>query len=81
MNRDLIAQKCAELCAEMLGIAVDQCVETASFEDDLGADSLDTVEITMQIEEVFKIEISEIESETVHTFGDLVNLVDRILNK
>jgi acyl carrier protein len=53
----------------------DKVTETASFIDDLGADSLDTVELVMAFEEEFGIEIPDDAAETIQTFGDAVKFI------
>ncbi len=69
-----------ELEAQVAGIIVDQLgatqeeiVPEASFIDDLGADSLDIVELVMAIEEVFDLEIPDEDAEKIQTFGDVVS--------
>ena len=64
------------IVAEQLGIGVDEINNESSFIDDLGADSLDTVELVMALEEEFDIEISDEEAEnisTVQTANDYIN--------
>ena len=64
------------IVAEQLGIGVDEINNESSFIDDLGADSLDTVELVMALEEEFDIEISDEEAEnisTVQTASDYIN--------
>ena len=60
---------------EHLGVDEDKVTETASFIDDLGADSLDTVELVMAFEEEFGIEIPDDAAETIQTFGDAVKFI------
>jgi acyl carrier protein len=55
--------------------------ENASFIDDLGADSLDTVELVMALEEEFDIEISDEVAEKIQTVGDAVSHIDAALNQ
>ncbi len=62
-----IAERVKQLVAEQLGVDEDQVTEEASFMDDLGADSLDTVELVMALEEEFDIEISDEDAEKVRT--------------
>lgn len=61
---------------ELLGVAEGIITKDASFIDDLGADSLDTVELVMMVEEEFGIELPDEEAELINTFGDLVKLVE-----
>ena len=65
-----IELKVKELIAEQLNIDVEEVKAEASFIDDLGADSLDTVELIMAFEEEFEIEIPDEEAEKIKTVGD-----------
>ena len=58
-----IAERVKQIVAEQLGVDEDQVTNEASFMDDLGADSLDTVELVMALEEEFDIEISDEDAE------------------
>ena len=60
------------LIVEQLGVSREEVVMQASFVDDLGADSLDIVELVMQMEETFDIEIPDDEAEKLQTIGDTV---------
>tara|TARA_R110000850_G_scaffold3024_25_gene14221 strand:- start:1862 stop:2095 length:234 start_codon:yes stop_codon:yes gene_type:complete len=60
---------------EHLGVEEDKVTENASFIDDLGADSLDTVELVMAFEEEFGIEIPDDAAESIQTFGDAVAFI------
>ena len=64
-----------EIIAEQLGVDGDQVTQNASFTDDLGADSLDTVELVMAFEEEFGIEIPDDAAENIQTFGDAVKFI------
>jgi acyl carrier protein len=68
--------KVQEIVAEKLGIEKSKITMEASFIDDLGADSLDTVELIMKMEEDFGIEIPDEEAEKLKTVGDVVNYLD-----
>ena len=61
-----------EIIAEQLGVDVDQVTENASFTDDLGADSLDTVELVMALEEEFDLEIPDEDAEKIVTVSDAI---------
>ena len=61
-----------EIIAEQLGVDGDQVTDNASFTDDLGADSLDTVELVMALEEEFDIEIPDEDAEKIVTVGDAI---------
>lgn len=69
-------EKVRDVIVEKLGVDAAKITEEASFIDDLGADSLDTVELIMQFEEVFDIEIPDEDAETITTVGKAVEYVD-----
>jgi len=69
-------EKVKDVIVEKLGVDAAKVTEDASFIDDLGADSLDTVELIMQFEEVFDIEIPDEDAETITTVGKAVTYVD-----
>ncbi len=71
-----IAERVKQLVAEQLGVEEDQVTDEASFMDDLGADSLDTVELVMALEEEFDIEISDEDAEKVQTVQDAIDYVN-----
>ena len=70
-----IEQKVKAIIAENLGVAEDEIKSTSSFIDDLGADSLDIVELVMQMEEEFEVEIPDEEAENIKTVQDAINYV------
>jgi acyl carrier protein len=70
-----IAVRVKKIVVEHLGVEEDKVTENASFIDDLGADSLDTVELVMAFEEEFGIEIPDDAAETIQTFGDAVKFI------
>ena len=68
-----VAEKVKKIIAEHLGIEdMDKITEDAKFIDDLGADSLDTVELVMAFEEAFDVEIPDEKAETILTVGDAI---------
>ncbi len=71
----MIFEKVKEKVAEQLGVELDEITMEASFIDDLGADSLDIVELLMALEEEFDIEIPDEEAEKLSTVGDIVEYV------
>jgi len=72
---DNIADKVKEIIVEQLGVNEADVVDGASFIDDLGADSLDQVELVMAFEEEFGIEIPDEDAEGIQTVTDAVNYV------
>ena len=69
-----VAEKVKKIIAEHLGIDdMDKITEDAKFIDDLGADSLDTVELVMAFEEAFDVEIPDDKAETILTVGDAIS--------
>lgn len=75
MNSDEIFEKVKGIIVEQLGVAESAITMEASFIDDLGADSLDIVELVMAIEEEFDIEIPDSDAEKVVTVGDVVDYI------
>ncbi len=69
--------KVKEVVIDKLGVEDDKIVSEASFVDDLGADSLDTVELIMQFEEEFEIEIPDEDAETITTVQAAVDYIDK----
>jgi len=70
------AERVKKIVVEHLGQDEDKVVENASFIDDLGADSLDTVELVMAFEEEFGIEIPDDAAENIQTVGDAVKFIE-----
>ena len=68
--------KIKKIVADHLGIEEEKVTEEASFIDDLGADSLDTVELVMAFEEEFGSEISDSEAEKILTVGDAIKFIE-----
>ena len=68
-------ERVQKIVVEHLGVDAEKVIEGASFIDDLGADSLDTVELVMAFEEEFDIEIPDDAAETIQTVGDAVKFI------
>ncbi len=72
-----IGERVKKIVVEHLGVEPDKVIEGASFIDDLGADSLDTVELVMAFEEEFGCEIPDDAAETILTVGDAVKFLEK----
>lgn len=75
-----ITAKVKELIVEKLGVEESEIVPSARFIEDLGADSLDTVELIMKFEDEFNIEIPENEAEKIRTVQDTIDYITNHLN-
>ena len=75
MNSEEIFDKVKEIIIEQLGVTESAVTTEASFIDDLGADSLDIVELIMALEEEFDLEIPDSDAEKVVTVGDVVEYI------
>ena len=71
-----VAQKVKSIIAEQLGVKIEEVTESASFVDDLGADSLDTVELVMALEEEFGIEIPDEDAEKMTNVGEAIRYIE-----
>ena len=71
-----ISERVIEIVMEHLGVEKDKITENSSFIDDLGADSLDTVELVMAFEEEFSIEIPDDAAETIATVKDAIGFIE-----
>lgn len=72
-----IADRVKKIVVEHLGVEPEKVTDNASFIDDLGADSLDTVELVMAFEEAFGVEIPDDAAETILTVGDAVGFLEK----
>lgn len=71
-----VQDKITEIIVEQLGVKPEEVVPEASFVDDLGADSLDTVELVMALEEEFGIEIPDEDAEKIQSVGDAIRYIE-----
>ena len=71
-----VQDKVTEIIVEQLGVKPEEVVAEASFVDDLGADSLDTVELVMAFEEEFGTEIPDEDAEKIQTVGDAIKYIE-----
>lgn len=79
MHRDEIIVKLRRIIVNQLGVDDDEVTMDADFVDDLGADSLDSVEVLMEVEEQFGLEIPDDDADTVRTVKDAVDYVEKRL--
>jgi acyl carrier protein len=70
-----IAAKVKAIIVDKLGVEENEVKESASFTNDLGADSLDTVELIMEFEKAFGISISDEAAEKINTVGDVISYI------
>lgn len=71
-----ISERVKKIVVEHLGVEQEKVTDNASFIDDLGADSLDTVELVMAFEEEFGVEIPDDAAETIQTVGDAIRFLE-----
>lgn len=81
VNTSEIESRVKKIVVEQLGVKEDEVTADASFVDDLGADSLDTVELVMALEEEFETEIPDDDAEKIVTIKDAVNYVVNRMDK
>jgi acyl carrier protein len=74
---DHIGERVKKIVVDHLGVEPEKVVENARFIDDLGADSLDTVELVMAFEEEFGCKIPDDEAETILTVGDVIKFLEK----
>ncbi|WHX98564.1 acyl carrier protein [Neobacillus sp. DY30] len=74
-------EKLKPIISDQLGVKMENIKLESSFKDDFEADSLDMVDLTMEIEDEFAIEISDKVAATLHTVGDVVNYIQNQRNK
>ena len=71
-----VKQKVIDIVIEHLGVEADKVTENATFIDDLGADSLDTVELVMAFEEAFGVEIPDDAAEKIQSVNDVITYIE-----
>ena len=74
-NREKVRAEVVEIISNRLGVGKEQITDQTTFQEDLGADSLDVVELVMELEEKFKIQIPDEEAEKIKTVGAAVDYV------
>ena len=77
MSEKSISEKVKDIIVEQLGVNPEQVTESASFIEDLGADSLDTVELVMAFEEEFSVEVPDEDAEKLQTVGNVIDYIEK----
>lgn len=72
----MVFDKVKELISEQLDVEADDITEASNIQDDLGADSLDVVDLVMALEDEFDVEIPEDQVENIKTVGDIVKFIE-----
>lgn len=73
-----VKERVIDIVAEQLGVSKDQITPETSFVNDLGADSLDTVELVMELEEEFDINIPDDSAEKIQTVGQAIEYIEKL---
>ncbi len=81
MAEKTIEQRVKDIIVEQLGVNADQVTADAKFIEDLGADSLDTVELVMALEEEFGSEIPDEQAEKLQSVGDVIKYIEDLQQK
>ncbi len=81
MSEKTLEEKVKDIIVEQLGVNADQVTPEARFIDDLGADSLDTVELVMAFEEEFGVEVPDDEAEKLQTVNNVVEYLKENIDK
>lgn len=76
MAKEEIFDKLKELVVDQLGVEDDEVTMEATMQDDLGADSLDLVDLVMSVEEEFGVKVADEDLENIKTVGDIVNYIE-----
>ena len=76
MAKEEIFDKLKELVVDQLGVEEDEVTMEATMQDDLGADSLDLVDLVMSVEEEFGVKVADEDLENITTVGDIVNYIE-----
>ena len=81
MKTEEVKNKITKIFVSVLGVEPDEIVETADLQNDFGMDSLDTVELIIELEKEFSINIPDDEAEEIKTVGDILNCLETKLIK
>ena len=74
-TEDSVEERVKEIIVKQMGVNKDQVTPETSFINDLGADSLDTVELVMELEDAFDVSIPDDDAEKIQTVGDAINYI------
>jgi len=77
MSNSTIEERVMQIVCDNLGVSREQVTRKTSFQDDIGADSLDVVELVMELETEFEITIPDEEAERIRTVGEAIEYVER----
>ncbi len=80
-KKEELVQKITQIIVDQLSIDVEKVTPTASFTEDLGADSLDVVELVMAFEQAFHIEISDEDAGKIKTVGDVISHIQKLIEQ
>ena len=81
MATDSVEEKVKSIISKQMGVSDEKITNESSFVNDLGADSLDTVELVMEFEDAFELNIPDEDAEKIQTVGDAVNYIKENVNK
>lgn len=81
MAREDIEKKVTDILVDKLGVGPEEVKSEANFESDLGGDSLDLVEVLMEVEHEFRISVTDEEADHVNTVADIFDLVEKHVRK
>jgi len=81
MSEKSIEEKVKDIIVDQLGVNPEQVTSTASFIEDLGADSLDTVELVMAFEEEFRVDVPDADAEKLQNVGDVIKYIEEHSDK
>ena len=76
MTTDSVEEKVKNIISKQMGVSMEKITYESSFVNDLGADSLDTVELVMEFEDAFELDISDENAEKIQTVGDAIKYIE-----
>lgn len=76
MTTDSVEEKIKNIISKQMGVSIEKITNESSFVNDLGADSLDTVELVMEFEDAFELDIPDEDAEKIQTVGDAVKYIN-----